>query len=1036
MFQLHEANSFAQKKDGLNQTIAQLPKPEDLRDHLRSKRSLLATLYRASTEEVHGIEEHGTLENEFADAVIGDGLRESRVKIFAAVLKLTTDPTSEIWTCFVSALALANPGTRRDDFRDECIPDLDTEYIKSHLGQEFALEFEEELCAVSPPDSASKFEERKQDLYKLVDAARRGYETETWTIERNDAGEFKKQGRKYTDATGHFWPDQAASKVVEDNKELLRNFYLEHSKYSVEFIEATALGQRHKLRYARKESDAFLAGVQARARILAILIYDRVRPEAHAWNVFIGACMTRSKSLLDEKLPYTPDDIKRIFGTGLLRGERDSFHDRQFSFCPLKITRPSSDRSESRIPLELAHMPFERKEKCGEGASAVAVFYVDIYPGHLQDERGETWNQKVIRLAMKQIPFDKFANQEVKVNMLIHDQAFKHDHIVQIRGIHWLTNAVLIFMEPAQCNLYEYMTIDCTSSAATPDIRKTRLQMITKIADALAHLHGRLEDDSKVIHFMHKDLKAENILVMGDDDDPETKILKLTDFGLSSIKAESSSATDRGPQPVRTPADRSSRTRLPATAVHFAPEASEDNVVTKKSDVWAFGIGLAEVVAWIAKGSEGLEDLKQKRAAYKHPSWIPDENGKPMLSPGIVAWFDGLTADGSLGGDEKLMYTSCWLLLKHVCLVCDPERRGRMKDVRDFLRKICNGSTAVQAAILSDFPQGRLNDVPAHTDHRGDELVCLPTDSSGVTRQDSARDVPNPHTRKSTSSGSSHTTTHNSARTGTSPRPTVSETSRVAPADQERRTSRFKSLVSRFKSRSAGTGSPPPNDSTPLGSNRQRRKTTSVSHNDDTSQRQQGPLGNMTELHQAANSGDLNLILSLLEHIDPDTEQGLMKLNAEDDHCMTPLLYALRQDHVQAAILLLEKGADVNIISNHGRSALHYAVEIYPPDTDQCLTALLLERSPELIKAKDPNGDTALHQLADLAMVGTLDRLKKMVDVLKASEVGVSALDEALRTRSGPRNLVPRDMVQEGEDRSKIITLLTPGSGSFLGTTP
>jgi hypothetical protein len=178
MFQLHEANSFAQKKDGLNQTIAQLPKPEDLRDHLRSKRSLLATLYRASTEEVHGIEEHGTLENEFADAVIGDGLRESRVKIFAAVLKLTTDPTSEIWTCFVSALALANPGTRRDDFRDECIPDLDTEYIKSHLGQEFALEFEEELCAVSPPDSASKFEERKQDLYKLVDAARRGYETD------------------------------------------------------------------------------------------------------------------------------------------------------------------------------------------------------------------------------------------------------------------------------------------------------------------------------------------------------------------------------------------------------------------------------------------------------------------------------------------------------------------------------------------------------------------------------------------------------------------------------------------------------------------------------------------------------------------------------------------------------------------------------------------------------------------------------------------------------------------------------------------
>lgn len=379
MFQLHETMSFVQKRDELTNAIAQLPTPDDIREHLRSQRSSLAALYRASIQEVHGVEEHDTLENEFADAVIGDGVKEARVKIFAAVLRLTTDPTTEIWKCFISALALDNADTRRDDFRDECIPDFNIEYIKSYLGPEFASAFERELCVVCPPDSASRFDEKLEDLYILVDAARRGYETETWTIERDDAGAFRKQTDKYTESTGHFWPEQAAPKIVEDHKELLRAFYLEHSKCSVEFVKATSLEQRYKLRQAREESSAFLVGVQARARILAILIYDRVRPEAQAWNILIRACISRSEHVLDELLPYTPDGIEKIFGTSMLRGERDSFHDRQFSFCPLKIRSPSSDRSETQVALELAHMPFEWKGKCGEGASTVAVFYVDIH---------------------------------------------------------------------------------------------------------------------------------------------------------------------------------------------------------------------------------------------------------------------------------------------------------------------------------------------------------------------------------------------------------------------------------------------------------------------------------------------------------------------------------------------------------------------------------------------------------------------------------------------------------------------------------
>jgi hypothetical protein len=84
----------------------------------------------------------------------------------------------------------------------------------------------------------------------------------------------------------------------------------------------------------------------------------------------------------------------------------------------------------------------------------------------LQDETSEIWNQEPTTLAMKQILSDKDLNQELRVNLLILIQVFKHRNIVHIRGIHCLMNAVLIFIEPAKCNLYGFMTIYCTSSAA------------------------------------------------------------------------------------------------------------------------------------------------------------------------------------------------------------------------------------------------------------------------------------------------------------------------------------------------------------------------------------------------------------------------------------------------------------------------------------------------------------------------------------------------------------------------------------------
>jgi ankyrin repeat protein len=181
------------------------------------------------------------------------------------------------------------------------------------------------------------------------------------------------------------------------------------------------------------------------------------------------------------------------------------------------------------------------------------------------------------------------------------------------------------------------------------------------------------------------------------------------------------------------------------------------------------------------------------------------------------------------------------------------------------------------------------------------------------------------------------------------------------------------------------------------------------------------------DLQEAASRGDpdsRDRISQLLT-----TEQGRNDINTKDKSQMTPLLNALKLENVQAAILLIEEGADVNIIPASECSALHYAVRISPGDDKDCLPALLLQQSPGLITKTDQGGNTALHKLADSPAKGKVGRLEKMVEVLNMSDIGRSALDEALRSRNvkkkTPCESLRDDILSRG-DRENLVRLLTP----------
>ena len=108
-------------------------------------------------------------------------------------------------------------------------------------------------------------------------------------------------------------------------------------------------------------------------------------------------------------------------------------------------------------------------------------------------------------------------------------------------------------------------------------------------------------------------------------------------------------------------------------------------------------------------------------------------------------------------------------------------------------------------------------------------------------------------------------------------------------------------------------------------------------------------------LHAAASSGNEDVILFLLE-------EGLDINAPTSDKGWTPLMIAARDGHAEAAKLLIYKGADLNVKSKLGATALSFAVtQSFPSKEEQIsLIVYLLKRGADP-NLKDNFGHTALY---------------------------------------------------------------------------
>ena len=191
--------------------------------------------------------------------------------------------------------------------------------------------------------------------------------------------------------------------------------------------------------------------------------------------------------------------------------------------------------------------------------------------------------------------------------------ALNHPHIAQIFGLEPSEGTFALVME-----LVEGATLaDRIARGALP--LDEALPIAKQIAEALEAAHHA--------GIIHRDLKPANIAL---DKDGRVKVL---DFGLAKAIETLPGAVDAANSPtITSPAMLSTPGVILGTAAYMSPEQAKGRLADKRSDVWAFGCVLYEMIT--GQRAFGAETVNESLAAVIARE--PDFRPLPATTPASV----------------------------------------------------------------------------------------------------------------------------------------------------------------------------------------------------------------------------------------------------------------------------------------------------------------------------------------------------------------------------------------------------------------
>ena len=193
--------------------------------------------------------------------------------------------------------------------------------------------------------------------------------------------------------------------------------------------------------------------------------------------------------------------------------------------------------------------------------------------------------------------------------------ALNHPHIAAIYGLERSDVSTALVME-----LVEGPTLaDCIGQGAMP-VEET-IAIAKQVAEALEAAHGQ--------GIVHRDLKPANIKVRSDG------TVKVLDFGLAKAMEPAGIAPAGAPTSptITSPAMMTVNGMLLGTVAYMSPEQARGKAVDKRSDIWAFGAVVYEMLT--GRRAFPGEEIADVIAAVltREPDWTRLPAG---LSPGVA----------------------------------------------------------------------------------------------------------------------------------------------------------------------------------------------------------------------------------------------------------------------------------------------------------------------------------------------------------------------------------------------------------------
>jgi eukaryotic-like serine/threonine-protein kinase len=231
---------------------------------------------------------------------------------------------------------------------------------------------------------------------------------------------------------------------------------------------------------------------------------------------------------------------------------------------------------------------------------------------------GEVYRARDTRLgrevALKLLPSqfttdaERIARFEREARLLA---SLNHPHIGAIYGFEDAGNARALVLELVEGKTLE----DRVLRGALP--LSEALAVAQQIADALdaAHRAG----------IVHRDLKPSNIKITPDG------VVKVLDFGIAKALAPEGTAAERSESPTMT-AGETMLGGIVGTAAYMSPEQARGQPVDKRTDIWAFGCVLFEMLIGASAFARGTVTDTLAAVVGAEPEW----KSLPAPTPGSM----------------------------------------------------------------------------------------------------------------------------------------------------------------------------------------------------------------------------------------------------------------------------------------------------------------------------------------------------------------------------------------------------------------